>query len=128
MQNQKKLLLWFYLATPLFLLLDSLLGWNIRIASLDNYPGWKMLYYLFCLCIGLLMWKWQILEPVLGMVEGGVNMLLLTLSVLLPYYEAIDALSSGESVQTPLDSFSIINYLVSGLFLLISIRLRGHIN
>jgi hypothetical protein len=71
------------------------------------------------------MWKWRILEPVLGMIEGGVNMLLLTLSVLLPYYAAIDAISSGQAIETPLDAFSIINYLVSGLFLFISMQLRG---
>ena len=103
MLNKRLLLLWFYLATPLFFLADSLLGWNIRISSLDNYPAWKMTYYLFCLCIGLLMWKWRVLEPILGMIEGGVNMLLLTLSVLLPYYAAIDVLSRGQSLQTPLD-------------------------
>ena len=125
MLSKQQLLLWFYLATPLFLLIDSLLGWNIRISSLDNYPGWKMVYYLFLLCIGLLMWKWRVLEPVLGMIEGGVNMLLLTLSVLLPYYAAIDAISSGQAIETPLDAFSIINYLVSGLFLFISMQLRG---
>ena len=125
MASKQKLLLWFYLITPVFFLLDSLFGWNIRISSLDNYPGWKMLYYLFLLCIGLLMWKWQILEPILGLIEGGVNMLLLTLSVLLPYYAAIDAISSGQTIEKPLDAFSIINYLVSGLFLFISMQLRG---
>jgi hypothetical protein len=128
MISKQQLLLWFYLATPLFFLLDSLLGWNIRISSLDNYPGWKMVYYLFLFCIGLLMWKWRILESILGLVEGGVNMLLLTLSVLLPYYAAIDAISSGQAIETPLDAYSIINYLVSGLFLFISMQLRGVIS
>ena len=124
MLNQQQLLLGFYLGTPVFFLLDSLLGWNIRISSLDDYPGWKIIYYLFLMAIGVIMWKWKMLEPLLGIIEGGVNMLLLTLSVLLPYYKAIDALSSGQSIEHPLDSFSIINYLASGLFLVISMQLR----
>jgi len=125
MISRQQLLLWFYLATPVFYLLDIIFGWDLRISFLDDRPGWKFAYYLFCMGIGLLMWKWRILEPILGIIEGGVNMLLLTLSVLLPYYAAIEAISSGETVQHPLNTFSIINYLISGLFLFISMRLHG---
>lgn len=70
------------------------------------------------------MWRWQQLEPILGIVEGGINILLLTLSILLPYYQAIDALSSGEHVVNPLDGGSIMNYILTGIFLLISMSLR----
>ena len=124
MLNRRQLLLYFYLATPLFFLMDSLFGWNIRISSLDAHPAWKVSYYLFLLGIGFVMFKWPRIEPILGIIEGGVNMLLLTLSVLLPYYAAIDAISSGETIQNPLNNFSIINYLISGMFLFVSMRLH----
>ncbi len=125
MLSRQQLLLGFYLTTPIFLLVDELFGWNIRIASLENYPVWKIIYYLFCMCVAGLMWKWKSLEPILGIIEGGINMLLLTLSVMLPYYRAIEAIADGHAVATPLDGFKIINYIISGLFVLISMQLRN---
>ena len=123
--DKKTALLWFYLATPVFVLLDLLFEWDMRVSFMDEHTGWKYLYYLFCLGIGLVMWKLPALEAILGILEGGVNMLLLTLSVMLPYYAAIDTISSGQEVQNPLDNFSIVNYLLSGFFLLISMRMRN---
>jgi len=124
MINRQKVLLWFYLATPVFFLLDILFQWDVRVSFLDDNIGWKTLYYIFCFGIGYMMWKIPSLEYVFGIIEGGVNMLLLTLSVMLPYYAAIDAISSGSEVSNPLNTFSVINYIISGIFLLISIELR----
>lgn len=48
----------YYAATALFLLLDYLFGINVRLASLDAYPGWRAAYYLVCFgCLGLMMWR-----------------------------------------------------------------------
>ena len=125
MINKQKMILWFYLATPVFFLLDMLFHWDIRVSFLDEHNNWKVIYYIFCFGIGFLMWKLPALEYVFGIIEGGVNMLLLTLSVMLPYYDAIDAISSGGTVSNPLDTFSIINYMISGTFLILSMQLRG---
>jgi len=116
--------MWFYLASPLFFLLDFAFGWDIRISFLDQNIAWKLAYYLFCFGVGILMWRWDALKPILGIVEGGINILLLTLSILLPYYQAIDAISSGKQIINPLDSGSLINYLLTGVFLIISMQLR----
>jgi len=123
--DKKMALLWFYLATPVFVLLDLIFDWDIRVSFLDEHAGWKYLYYTFCLAIGLVMWKLPALEAILGMVEGGVNMLLLTLSVMLPYYASIDLIANGEEIKNPLDNFGIFNYLLSGCFLLISMQMRN---
>ncbi len=48
----------YYAATAVFLLLDYVLGINIRLASLDTLPGWRALYYAACFgCLGLMMWR-----------------------------------------------------------------------
>ena len=125
MLHKQKILLWYYIATPAFFLADIFLGWDMRASFLDDHQGWKYIYYLFCFCIGILMWKIPLLESVLGIIEGGVNILLLTLSVLVPYYAAIDAISSGVEVVNPMNHFSIINYLLTGSVLIISMQLRG---
>jgi len=124
MVSKQKILLWFYLATPVFFLLDILFQWDFRISFLDNHTGWKMLYYAFCFAIGYMMWKLPALEYLLGTIEGGVNMLLLTLSVMLPYFDAIDSISSGLNVDKPLNTFAVTNYIITGAFLLISMELR----
>lgn len=125
MLNQK-LLMWFYLLSPFFLLIDIIFGWDLRVSFLDQHTGWKVTYYVFCFGIGVLMWRWNELEPILGLIEGGINLLLLTLSIFIPYYQMIDALSSGSQVDNPLDVATIINYLLTGTFLLITMQLRRH--
>jgi len=48
----------YYAATVVFLLLDFSFGINLRIASLDAWPGWRALYYLLCfVCLGLTLWR-----------------------------------------------------------------------
>jgi hypothetical protein len=53
-----KLLVVYYSATALFMLLDYVFEINVRLAFLDLYPGWRLAYYLFCfLCLGLILWR-----------------------------------------------------------------------
>jgi len=124
MFTKQKIILWFYLITPAFFLLDIMFSWDFRVSFLDDHLGWKIFYYAFCFVIGFLMWKLPSLEYVLGVIEGGVNMLLLTLSVMLPYYDAIDAISSGKTVDNPLNTFNVLNYIISGSILIMSMQLR----
>ncbi len=52
------LLRYYYWATALFLLLDYMLGINIRLASLDSFPIWRASYYIICFaCLGLMLWR-----------------------------------------------------------------------
>ena len=53
-----KLLVAYYAATAVFMLLDYAFDINVRLAALDSYPGWRLAYYLFCfLCLGLVIWR-----------------------------------------------------------------------
>jgi hypothetical protein len=48
----------YYAATGLFLLLDYLFDFNVRLAFLESWPGWRLLYYLFCFgCLGIMLWR-----------------------------------------------------------------------
>ena len=48
----------YYGATLLFMILDYLLDFNIRLIFLDAQPGWRMLYYSVCLgFFGLMLWR-----------------------------------------------------------------------
>lgn len=53
-----KMLRIYYAATAAFLLLDYLFGINVRLASLDAFPGWRAFYYAVCFaCLGLIIWR-----------------------------------------------------------------------
>ncbi|NOY66872.1 MAG: hypothetical protein GXP13_05635 [Gammaproteobacteria bacterium] len=124
MINKQKLILWFYLLTPAFFILDLLFSWDVRVSFLDDYTGWKILYYIFCFSIGLLMYRLPSLEYITGIIEGGVNILLLTLSVMLQYFNTIDNIGSSDEISNPLSITSVLNYLISGTFLLMTMQLH----
>lgn len=79
-------LVWFYyLATPLFWGADLLWRVDFRVAWLVE-PGYRSIYYLFCITVavmGYLRCRWLAL---LGVLESSVNLLLLLASVMLPIY------------------------------------------
>ena len=68
----------YYGATVLFIILDFLLDFNIRLIFLEDWPGWRVLYYAVCLSLfGLMLWRpgWS---SYIGAAES-----LLTLSLLI---------------------------------------------
>ena len=121
----KKILLWIYLSSPLFLLLDLGTGIDMRVSFLDAYSGWKVVYYIFCFAIGLVMYKVPSLEAILGLVEGGVNVLALSLSILLPYYQAIEQASNGVGTGHIYDQYTFFNYAISGGIIFFSLQIRA---
>jgi hypothetical protein len=86
----------YYWLTPLFWAADALFGWNVRAAALEGHPGWKALYYLLCLGCGALVWARPTLTRLVGVAESSVNLLLLVLGMLLPYFQLIDRIPAGE--------------------------------
>jgi len=53
-----KLLVLYYGATIVFLVLDYALGFNIRIAFLEPYPVARLAYYGVCFaCLALMLWR-----------------------------------------------------------------------
>ena len=56
MGSSSRLLILYYAATVLFLLLDFAAGINVRLAFLDDLPGARVAYYLVCFaCLGLML-------------------------------------------------------------------------
>lgn len=104
----------YYIATPLFACADWM-GFNVRAVGLADYPGWRACYYVACTVIGaatVLRPSWSAL---LGVLESGINILLLVLAVMVPYLRIIDVLAAGGTPAAP--PFSpefLINFLLSG--------------
>jgi hypothetical protein len=112
----KSIVALYYWLTPLFWVLDAALGWNVRAAALEGEPGLKNLYYLFCIGCGITIWRWPGLTRIVGLTEASLNVLVLILGVLLPYYRLIDQLAASEPIVPP---------VVFGLFDALSFFLAG---
>jgi len=105
----------YYLATPLFALLDWIFGWNVRAAGLAEQPAWKNGYYAICTAAGVITALRPSLSRFVGLVESSVNIFLLILGVMLPYWAAVRQASEGASIQGVSFTFSrLLNFLISG--------------
>lgn len=110
--NSNRILVLYYGATAIFLLLDYAAGFNIRIAFLEPYPEARLAYYGVCFaCLGLMLWRpaWTVLTdafesivtlsaPIIGM---GMRMLPATDRVL----------DTGSGLVTMPEIY---NFLISG--------------
>jgi len=109
----------YYLATPLFVLLDVVLGAPIRVAGLDD-PIHRGLYYGGLVLLGLLARARPATAPWVGMAESSVNIFLLILSVMLPIWGMSEVLLEGGTPPGPFDRVSVVNFLLSGTALVVS--------
>jgi len=102
----------YYAATILFVLLDYVLGVNLRAAFLESFPIARLAYYAICLgCLALMLWqpRWAAL---IGGIESLVALVALTFSMMLRIMIVTDEMiESG----TGFVSFEeIVNYLIVG--------------
>jgi len=79
----------YYFMTPVFIVLDYLFGINVRVTVLDAMPRYKYLYYGFCLFCGIGMYVLPRCTPVVALFESTLNILLVVLTVFLPYIKMV---------------------------------------
>lgn len=79
--SESGLLVAYYAATGVFLLLDYALNINVRLAFLEPYPDWRIAYYGFCFaCLGVIIWR-PALASIVAMVESLVTLVALILTM-----------------------------------------------
>ena len=110
--TQINILLSYYGATLLFLVLDVIFGYSIRIAFLDAHASFKMAYYGFCMiCFLLMLWK-PYLTVLIGALESLVTLVALIvvmgMRVMVPTDQMIE---SGAGVVTAPE---ILNFIIAG--------------
>jgi len=102
----------YYAATILFLLLDYVLGINLRVAFLEPYPTARLAYYAICFtCFAVILWRpaWASL---VGGIESLVALVALTFSMMLRVMIVTDEMiDKGTGFVT---SQEIFNYLIVG--------------
>ena len=110
--NTRKILVVYYAATAVFVVLDFVFGLNIRVAFLESLPTARIGYYGVCFaCFALTVWRprWSVL---IGAFESLVTLSALILSLGMRALLAADlALSDGPG---PVTLSEIVNFLISG--------------
>lgn len=115
-----RLMVGYYLATPVFAVADLGFGAPVRVA--DVLPtGPRAAYYAAVFVLGLLCARYPGAVGWVGMGESATNLLILLLSILLPIWSMVDAVSLGTTPQgSLLDGAGIVNAVLSGTAMVVS--------
>jgi hypothetical protein len=82
-ESSSVMIVYYYGATVIFLLLDYLLGINVRLAFLAEAPVWRAIYYAFCLICLVLMMRRPGWAPWIGTLESLISLCALIISTAL---------------------------------------------
>ena len=108
----RNVLIAYYAATVVFLVLDFWAGFNIRVAFLEPFPVWRGAYYgVLFLCLGIVLW-----QPALAAIVGAFESLV-TLSALIISFGMRVVLVSDTMLQTGTGIVTmpeVFNFLISG--------------
>ena len=104
----------YYASTAIFLLLDLLVDFNVRLAFLEPWPAWRAAYYLFCFaCLGLIVWR-----PALTVLVSTIESLITLTALILSFGSRVlgmsaNVLETGSGIITVEE---IINFGIAGGF------------
>lgn len=114
-----RLVVGYYLATPVFAVAD--LGFGVPVRVADVLPlAPRAAYYAVVFAFGFLCAARPRVAPWVGMAESATNLLILLLSILLPIWSLGEAVVGGGAPQVGLDAAAGANALLSGTALVVS--------
>jgi hypothetical protein len=115
----------YYLITPAFILLDYLVGVNVRVAVLDGLPLYKNLYYGFCAVCGLTVYLLPAVSAAVALFESTVNVAITMVSLFLPYVQSVQHwadLEGGGELPLTVGPEVPINLLLAGVVAVIAFK------
>lgn len=116
-----RLVLAYYLASPLFWLLDATIGWHFRVAFLED-PNWKSLYYSSLLVCALLCYLRPAWTALFALVESAVSIMIHLISFMLPIFTLSATVLEGKPQPTALSVEHVMNFVFAGLVMILSFR------
>lgn len=113
----------YYAGTVLFVLLDYLFAFNIRLTFLDQWPGWRALYYLFCFGCFVLIWRHPAWSNAIAAVESLITVSALIVSTALRVLIVTDAMiEEGRGLVTLRE---LLNFLIAGSAAYVALVMRA---
>ena len=114
--NYPQLLYIYYRLTPIFLVVDVMFSAPVRVSFLTN-PIHRYAYYAFCFACGILFrYKPSLARPI-ALTELSVNFGLIVLSIMVPYFLAVDQVVAG--LDPTFDGIKVVNLGLSGGLMLL---------
>ena len=110
--SSSRLVTAYYGATVIFVILDYLLDFNIRLVFLEAWPGWRALYYGVCLgFFGLMLWRpgWS---SYIGAAESLLTLSLLIINMAMRVLVVTDAMIEEGRGFVTLNE--LLNFLIVG--------------
>lgn len=107
-----RILLLYYAATVVFLLLDYAVSLNVRLAFLESWPMGRAAYYAFCfLCLALMIWRpaWTTL---IGAFESLVTLVALIFSMAIRTLVVTDQMIETGTGYVTVEE--IVNFMLAG--------------
>jgi hypothetical protein len=102
----------YYAATIIFVLLDLVLGVNLRASFLEPFPAARLVYYAICFACLALMLRRPRWAPLIGGIESLVALVALTFSMLLRVTMVTDEMIERGTGFVGFEE--IVNYLIVG--------------
>ncbi len=99
---------WYLALTPLFAVVDWILGWPLRAAAIDA-ADLRFAWYAFLLGVGLVCWRLPRLAPFFTMLESALSVGMLIVGAYLSILGVSDQLDT-----TPLGTAWVANLLLCG--------------
>jgi hypothetical protein len=96
-----RVVLGWYLATPVFALLDLAFGINVRASFLDEQPALRLAWYALALGCAAAVTRWPARAGVIGLSESAASIALLVLGAGVAYLGALDAALGEPAVVAP---------------------------
>lgn len=119
--NKRKIILQsYYLITPLFFLLDVILGLGIRVAIPGNSDVLLTSYYAVCFLAGFIAFKTELSAALFSLLECVINIFLLILSVFWPLLTISDSLENGMPEQFQFGGVELVHFIIVAGVLLFS--------
>ena len=117
----RRVLVAYYASTALFVLLDFLVGLNLRLAFLDQYTGARLAYYVFCFGCFLAMWRLPRWTGVIAAVESMIALAALIIDFWTRIFAMPAIVIDGGQ---PLTFEEVANFMLSGGAAYIALALR----
>jgi hypothetical protein len=121
---------WYFYITPLYILLDYILGLNIRVSALDSMPLYKNLYYGFCILCGIGAFIAPGYSALVALSESTINFMMIVVGIFLPYVQNVlyvdDILNADfKAVEAAITVESIANLFIVGSCVILTFRISG---
>ena len=106
------MLLLYYAATAVFLILDFAVDFNVRLSFLEPYPEARLAYYGICFfCLGMMMWRPAWTE-LIGAFESLVTLVALIFAMGMRTLVPTDRMLEG--TIAPVTIQEVINFILAG--------------